>query len=83
MTRDELFEVIVNLEDAIKKHRLPTFNKNMHRVEQILRILQVDYHNFHENESARACDDNVRPLWEKFWTYIDKDGEVKEVKKIL
>ena len=65
MTKDELFEVIINFQNALKRKRLPDFNKNKHRAEQVLRILKVDYHNFHANEEARCCDDAVRALWEK------------------
>jgi hypothetical protein len=77
MTPCELFEVIVNFQEAVDRKKIPDFNKNRHRVEQVLRILMVDWHNFHENEEKRACDDQTRQLWENFWDY----PKVQEVLK--
>lgn len=69
MTKPELFEVIVNFEKALKAKKLPDFGKNLHRAEQVLRILKVDFHNFAENESQRACHGETRELWEEFWSF--------------
>ena len=71
MIREELLQVIINFDEALKKGKFPNFDKNLHRVEQVLRILQVEYHNFAENEPHRACFPEVRNLWENFWEYPD------------
>jgi hypothetical protein len=81
MLRHELFEVIVNFERALKQEKFPDFNKNLHRVEQVLRILQVDYHDFEENEDNRACRDEIRDRWEKFWTYPKVKNDLARMKK--
>jgi hypothetical protein len=73
MLKNELFEVIINFQDALRRGRLPDFKKNKHRAAQVLRILKVDYHNFHDNEEARCCDDAVRALWEK--EFVKEDDE--------
>jgi hypothetical protein len=67
MMRSELEEVIVNFQEALKKRKVPDFNNNLHRVEQVLHILLVDRHNFEENEHKRACDPDTRKLWEEEW----------------
>lgn len=72
MTKRELLEVIINFQDAIKEKRLPDFNNNRHRAEQVLRILKVDYHSFAENEERRACDPDIRGLWEKEFSNSDR-----------
>ena len=58
----------MSLDTALKEDKLPSFN-NPHRAEQVLRILQSEFFDFHENESRRACVDPIRDRWEKFWTY--------------
>jgi hypothetical protein len=80
MLREELMEVILNFEEALKKRKVPNFNKNPHRAEQVLRILKVDYHNFADNEEKRACDDKTRALWENFWDDPEVQRDFAEYK---
>jgi hypothetical protein len=67
MLTKELFEVIVNFEESLRKKKLPDFGKNQHRAEQVLRILKSEFFNFGKLESRRACEGKTRDLWEKFW----------------
>jgi len=90
MIKDELFDVIVNFENALKAKKLPDFDKNRHRVEQVLRILKVDFHNFNENENQRACNDEMRKQWEQFWDFPEvrksnerKAARLKEIKQMM
>jgi hypothetical protein len=76
MLNDELFEVIVNFEESLKKKRLPDFNKNLHRAEQVLRILKSEFFDFDELESRRACKGRTRDLWEKFWEHPEVKREL-------
>jgi hypothetical protein len=62
MIKNELESVIKNFEEALRKKEMPTFDGNLHRVEQVLRILKVDLHNFWENEDKRSGI--YRRLWE-------------------
>lgn len=64
MTRPELLEVIRLFETALARKKSPVF-KNLHRADQVLRILKVDYANFEANEEARACDPAIRSIWER------------------
>jgi hypothetical protein len=69
MMPHELLEVIRLFEKALAKKKPPTI-KNLHRASQVLRILQVDYHDFARNEGKRACDPKTRAKWEQ-WTDPD------------
>ena len=71
MIKRELAEVIENFEQALVKDELPNFNGNLHRVEQVLRILKVDYQNFTENEIARGG--KYRSIWEGFAETHDRN----------
>jgi hypothetical protein len=62
MLKSELLEVIINFQDALKKNRVPDFNKNTHRAEQVLRILKMEYQNFADNEVERLSDQG-RAIW--------------------
>jgi hypothetical protein len=70
MLKNELLEVILNFQDALKKKRLPDFNKNKHRAEQVLRILKMEYQNFDDYEEARLSDEG-RAVWGKDFTSED------------
>ena len=63
MIKSELLEAIRLFEKALAQKKSPVF-KNLHRAEQVLRILKVDYATFEENEADRACKPSVRALWE-------------------
>lgn len=60
MIRTELEEVIQEFQTALEKNKLPKFS-SLHRAEQVLRILKVDYADFYVNETKR-CGVN-RHLW--------------------
>ena len=78
MIRKELFETIVNFQNAIDKNKVPDFFKNVHRAEQVLRILKCEFHDFYQRESRRAArDSEERDKWERFWDY----PEVKKEKQ--
>jgi hypothetical protein len=84
MQREEAMEIIVNIQHALENNRMPDFNDNLHRVRQLLRILQVDYWNFEENEHERACNDETRNKWEKFWDNKQHKKDLEcEVKRLL
>ena len=68
-TPRELFEVILDFEDALKRNKFPDFYKNQHRVEQVLRILKERFHDFGVKEAKSACDDDTRRQWENFWEF--------------
>jgi uncharacterized protein YhfF len=63
MIKPELERVIKNFEEAVKKGKRTVILDSEHRVEQVLRILKVDMHDFHRNEEKRAGI--YRDLWQK------------------
>lgn len=81
MTRDELFEAIVNFQDAADRRKVPNFGKNVHRARQVLRILKSEFHDFDDRESRRSCIGEVRERWEKFWDYPEVKEAMDEYKK--
>lgn len=63
MIKDELEQVIENFEEAIRKNKRVVSFASTHRVEQVLRILKVDLHDFFENENKRSGIH--RHLWQE------------------